>query len=285
MTDYVCVIGLAAVDIGGFPYNELVPEDSNPGEVRISYGGVARNIASRFAGLYQGTRFLGFVGDDDFGTRIITHMSEQGVDMNYICRPKDSKTPTYLYINDTNEDMALAVFSSEAEKYLTVENLRDKLPMINAGRALIMDTNPSPQVLEFLAANVTVPIFLDPVSTRKAEKIKNVLDKLYCIKPNRIEAEALSGVAITDIESAKLSARELISKGVKNVFISLGSEGVIAANADVCEHISRSFDFAKSRTGAGDTFLAGVVASYINGNDIITQAKEGLSYVMQIFGS
>ena len=43
----------------------------------------------------------------------------------------------------------------------------------------------------------TPPLFADPVSTVKAEKLRPILGKIHTLKPNRIEAELLSGVAIT----------------------------------------------------------------------------------------
>ena len=42
---YVTVVGGMNMDIGGRPYKTLVGKDSNPGAVRMSPGGVGRNIA------------------------------------------------------------------------------------------------------------------------------------------------------------------------------------------------------------------------------------------------
>ena len=42
---YAAVVGGVNVDIGGQSYAPLVARDSNPGRVRISLGGVGRNIA------------------------------------------------------------------------------------------------------------------------------------------------------------------------------------------------------------------------------------------------
>src|SRR5699024_2364110 len=42
---YAVVVGGVNLDIGGRSLDELVPEDSNPGQVRTSLGGVGRNIA------------------------------------------------------------------------------------------------------------------------------------------------------------------------------------------------------------------------------------------------
>ena len=42
---YVTVVGGMNMDIGGRPHGKLVARDSNPGTVRMSPGGVGRNIA------------------------------------------------------------------------------------------------------------------------------------------------------------------------------------------------------------------------------------------------
>ena len=46
---YVCVIGAVNVDISGTPQSTYVPGDSNPGHVRVTLGGVGRNIAENLS--------------------------------------------------------------------------------------------------------------------------------------------------------------------------------------------------------------------------------------------
>lgn len=75
-----------------------------------------------------------------------------------------------------------------------------------------------------------MPIFADPVSTAKAVKLQPVLGRLHTLKPNRIEAELLSGVAITDEASLRAAADALLATGLHRVFISLGGDGVFAAD-------------------------------------------------------
>ena len=45
------------------------------------------------------------------------------------------------------------------------------------------DTNPPAQTLQYLAEHCAAPIFCDPVSTAKAEKIRPILGKLHTLKP------------------------------------------------------------------------------------------------------
>lgn len=55
-----------------------------------------------------------------------------------------------------------------------------------------------------------------------------MLDKLTALKPNRMEAELLSGVTIRDEADVQKAAKVLLDKGVQQVYISLGSDGLYA---------------------------------------------------------
>ncbi|MFR0788393.1 MAG: PfkB family carbohydrate kinase [Vescimonas sp.] len=57
-----------------------------------------------------------------------------------------------------------------------------------------------------------------------------MLGKLHTLKPNRLEAELLSGVPITDTDSLHRAAQTLLETGLHRVFISLGADGVYAAD-------------------------------------------------------
>ena len=75
--------------------------------------------------------------------------------------------------------------------------------------------------IAYLAENCPVPIFADPVSTAKAVKLQPVLGRLHTLKPNRLEAELLSGVKITDDVSLHRAADALLKTGLHRVFICL----------------------------------------------------------------
>ena len=78
----------------------------------------------------------------------------------------------------------------------------------------MIDTNIPAESIAYLAENCHVPIFADPVSTAKAVKLQPVLGRLHTLKPNRIEAELLSGVAITDEDSLNAAADALLATGL-----------------------------------------------------------------------
>jgi pseudouridine kinase len=63
-------VGAASMDIKGRPREALVPGTSNPGDIRISVGGVGRNIAESLARLGVRTTLIWAVGDDEWRQRI-----------------------------------------------------------------------------------------------------------------------------------------------------------------------------------------------------------------------
>ena len=75
---YIVVVGGANMDISGRPDAPLVAQDSNPGKVRLSPGGVARNIAHNLALLGEDGRTLARWQGRFHGERQELTLSENG---------------------------------------------------------------------------------------------------------------------------------------------------------------------------------------------------------------
>ena len=139
-------------------------------------------------------------------------------------------TSTYLFIADQKGDMALAVSDMDIYEHVTPAFLAGRAKLLQNAQLIVVDTNIPAESLAWLAENIHLPIFADPVSTAKAEKLRPVLGKLHTLKPNRLEAELLSGVKITDWASLDRAVDALLATGLRRVFVSLGGNGVYAAD-------------------------------------------------------
>ena len=104
------------------------------------------------------------------------------------------------------------------------------------------------------------------MSTVKAEKVRPILGKLHTLKPNRLEAELLSGVAIRDLPSARQAAGKLLETGLQRVFISLGTQGVFAADHTQTCGTPCCPAQVRSATGAGDAFAAALAWAFLEGS-------------------
>ena len=275
MGTYIAVAGGVNVDIGGFSDAEPRDGDSNPGRVRLSAGGVGRNIAHNLVNLGVHTELLTAFGDDTLAPTAKHFCTEYGIGISRARTVPGGQTSSYLFLCGPDGEMKLAVSDMSVCEEITPEYLREQLPVINSAALLILDTNLPEVSVRFLAENAQVPVFADPVSAAKAEKLRPVLGRLHTLKPNRLEASLLSGIPITDEESLHAAAKALLDTGLRRVFISLGEEGVFAAEEGKSLHLPARKANAVNVTGAGDAFMAALGWAQLNGSTLEDAAKAG----------
>ncbi len=261
---YVLVIGGSNVDIQGFPKEKLIHKDSNIGTVKVSLGGVGRNIAENCARLGIPTRLMSVIGDDPYGQKILKEAQAIGLNMQDTLVLSGEVTSTYLSILDETHDMALAINHMDSIEKLTVDHIRAKRSIIEHAQLVVLDTNLSQDVLDHLLTQYPkTKFFVDTVSTKKALKIKEHLKNIHTLKPNRMEAEVLTN------SHAETPLLELGAKlKCKRSFISLGSQGVQVFDAKSHHHFPTKAIEVINATGAGDAFMAGLVYAYLKGYDI-----------------
>ena len=274
---YICVIGGSNVDIHGFPNQRLVPADSNPGQIRISFGGVGRNIAENTSRMGISTKLITAVGNDDYGLSLLNQVNLSEFDTQHSVISDEFPTSTYMSILDVDGDMRLAISQMDVLKKLDIEFLESRRPVVKNARLCVLDTNLPQESIEYLAASFPDQEFcLDTVSTAKAAKAKGVLAKLFLIKPNQLEAEKLSGIAIRNSEDLRRCGAYFLEQGVKQVVISLGSRGNYY-NDGRHEFILEAGEVeVVNATGAGDAFMAGLIYGRLNA----LSAEETVKFAM-----
>lgn len=274
---YAVVVGGANMDIGGQSHTPLIGNDSNPGTVRLSPGGVGRNIAHNLALLGVDVRMLTALGDDLYGKQLAASCAEQGIDVSCALRVPDQATSTYLYIADADGDMALAVSDMRVCDSITPAYLERNQGLLANAQVIVADTNIPQESLEYLASYCAAPLFCDPVSTKKAEKLRPILSRIHTLKPNLMEAELLSGISIETDRDLEKAADRLFEMGVHRLFISLGAKGVYAATKEERLRIPNLPVNPLNTTGCGDSFMAALAWAYLEGTDLEESAVAGLA--------
>lgn len=274
---YAVVVGGVNVDIGGRSHAPLVAADSNPGSVKISLGGVGRNIAHNLSLLGTDVRMLTAFGDDVHGQRIAASCAELGIDASHARRIADGNTSTYLYLTDEKGEMVLAVSDMEICNQITPAYLSGNLSLLQNAQLVIADANIPAESLIYLAENCSAPLFCDPVSTKKAEKLRPILSRIHTLKPNKLEAELLSGVKIETREDVAKAADKLLDMGVHRLFISLGADGVYAAMGEQRLWLPNLPGTMVNTTGCGDAFMGAIGWAYLEGMNLQETALAGLA--------
>lgn len=267
----VVVIGAANIDIGGTPYKPLIPGDSNPGVIKMSYGGVGRNIAHNLAMLGVDVKLVSAIGDDTLGKEMLAKCKEAGIDTSLSVIVPDTSSSVYLFINDENGEMDLALSHVDIMEHIDPAYIDSIIDEINTASAVVADCNLPKETLLRLKERCKVPLYIDTVSVTHADKIKGNMKGIDTLKPNRLEAEYLTDMIIETESECLEAARTLIDQGVRRVFISMGPNGMLAADRDHAKMVDRYPADVKCTTGAGDSAMAAIIwHSLKNGDSGIT---------------
>ena len=271
---YVCVIGGANIDLQGSSDNALLLNDSNPGEISMSSGGVGRNIAENIARLSIPTKIFSYVGSDAMGNFLIESTQKANVDTTYINRHPSLPTSQYLSVLDDNNDMLVSISDMRIINEMSVDDIKSHGSTLNQSSVIVIDTNVPIDVIEYVTEEFShIPLFLDTVSIAKSSKIIHLIGKFHTVKPNRLESELITGIKITDESSMLKAAKNLFDRGCKQIFITLGEDGVFYFDGkDYGKYIQEKIDVV-SANGAGDAFVAGMVYGFLKLNCIQETVK------------
>ncbi len=274
----VVVIGGMNMDVLGTPHAPLLLRDSNPGTVVLRPGGVGRNVAWGVARLSLPVELITAVGDDAFGAALLKSCQEDHIGTSHILTAQCG-SGTYLCLHDADGDMLYAINQMDAIETLSPETLAPFVPICNAAPLVALDANLPAAALSYLAKNITVPLFVDPVSAHKAQRVLPILPYVHAIKPNRLEAEAMTGVDCSTLDGVRRAADFFLERGVRRVYLSLGADGVYysdTAQSGILSSLVEGSDQRRDTTGAGDAMTAALIYGERNGFDVKACAEIGL---------
>ena len=111
------------------------------------------------------------------------------------------------------------------------------------------------------------------------KSLKNVFEKgVYLIKPNWRELTDLLGEETEDeIRLAEEAQKLMKANGTQNIVLSLGSGGAMLIENDSFKHFRAPAVKIKSKVGAGDSMVAGIVLSLSRGESIEHAVKYGVA--------
>ena len=273
----IIVIGGINIDIEGSPYAALRLADSNPGKVGISFGGVGRNIVENIARLGGDVGMVSLTGVDAMGMDAKRHLDELGVDTTYIEQLHGESTGMYLSILNDKNDMELAICNMDIFEKMTPEFLEQRLDYLSQAQIVGVDCNLDVEALDYITAKLDVPLFLEPVSASKAERVKSMIGRFHTIKPNLIEAEMLSDIKIDSDAALRKAGQWFFDQGVKRVFISLGERGAYYKDEWSEGLVAPKLVELVSATGAGDAFSAAILYGHVHGMTAKAIAEMGMA--------
>ncbi len=242
------------------------------GGFMMAGGGKGANQAVAVARMGHPVVFAAALGKDMFGDAAIASYQRFGIDTSYIVR-KDTPSGVALIMVDASAQNSISV-ALGANNCLSVEDVMPVLDTIEPGDIVLLQleipistVDACVSVSEAKGARVV----LNPAPA--AAVSKSTLSKLYLITPNQTEAQTLTGIEVTDENTAHLAAQELCKKGVERVVITMGREGAYLYQDGKGEIIPACKVAAVDTTAAGDVYNGALCAALAEGMSLADALK------------
>jgi pseudouridine kinase len=260
MSKPVICIGAALVDELLYVNAVVMTATTNEATATKTAGGVSRNIAEQLCMLDVPAYLISVFGDDGDGAWLIQDCRERGINTD-ACIVREGCTGKYTGVIDNQGNLFTAFISNSSEYMITPEWMEKQKELLLSAFCLLADTNVPEAtmtwLLDFSKAN-DIPLIIETVSVPPARKLKKLdLDGLYLITPNEDE---LPAVCMEESGSKEDQVKELLNRGVKNIWYHGGLEGSLIYSHDstITLHAPTGIEMIDC-TGAGDSSLAGFI--------------------------
>lgn len=234
-----------------------IPEDGET-VVGTSFGrfpgGKGANQAVAAARLGANVTMVGKLGTDNFGDEFLNVLNKENINTSCILRDAHHPTGVGSVSLDKDGNNRIIVVPGANLRYTPQELDQVEEVIKEAGVVVLqleMDIRTVERAIE-LAYDFNVPIILNPAPAQKLRE--ELYRKITYLTPNEGEAQLLSGVKVHDMDGARQAAEILISKGTRNVILTLADKGALIANQDKMLHVPGLPVKPIDTVGAGDSF-------------------------------
>lgn len=267
------VVGVVFLDIKGFPFFKYDAVGTNLGNVLMTHGGVARNVAENMANLGAEVEFVTMLDDDSLGREARLRLRGAGVKLTHAVSTPDKGMGMWLAVFNEKGDLAGSV--SHMPDASPIERLFDEKgeEIIRSCRGVALEIDLSEKVSERvfeLAERFDKPVYAIVANMSVILRRPDFMARTACVILNEIEAGRLFGReirALSPEETLEAVSEAASVMGIRSIVVTMGARGAVYLDAEnglrgVCPAVPcRVVD----TTGAGDAFFSAVVESLARG--------------------
>jgi ribokinase len=256
---HIVVVGSVNTDM--VIVGEKIPrpgETLTGGEFVMVNGGKGANQAVAAARLGARVTLVARVGDEMLGHGAIENFQREGIATDAILLDTQLPTGTALILVDAAGENSIAV-APGANGALSTADVEAAFEKIDPPDIVLLQLEiplETAQAAARLAHAAGATVVLDPAPAIPLPK--KFLELVDCITPNETEAELLTGIAVTEVDTARQAAARLIEMGASRVIITLGGQGSLLVDSDGQMLIPTCEVKPVDTTAAGDAFNGGL---------------------------
>ena len=216
------------------------------------------------------------LGRDEFAQVALNWMERDGMDQSNVCFSETVPTGAALImVDDSTGQNMISVFLGASDDFNQAD-LERLYPEIEACDYLLLQLEINQWALERVIAFARekgVKVILNPApAARLPEELFN---GLFAVIPNEVEAKLITGIPVKEA-GCEEAARWFFDRGVQNVVITLGGDGVYVNDGVKSRRVPvYASTKAVDTTGAGDAFCGGFLAAVGEGRDVFEAVEFG----------
>jgi len=275
MKPRIAVVGSVNMDlVFRTPRMPAIGETLSGHEFRQIPGGKGANQAVAAARQGADVSFIGCIGDDGFGEHSLRCLTQDGIDVSHLSAVAHTATGVAGIIVTDEGDNSI-VLAAGANAALSAEAVEAAQSAITSAQLLIcqLETPLSAVARAIqLASQQGVKVILNPAPVQTLSNA--LLAQVDYLVVNETEASQLSGIPVSDHDSARRASEKLLERGAAVVLLTMGEQGVCIAEPGGSQFIAAIKVDVIDTTAAGDTFVGAFAVGIARGLDIKTASIE-----------
>ena len=275
----LCVIGDFAWDVLIRTNSQLLTGGDTFGEVLLTPGGSAANVAVWAVRCGMATEFIGKIGRDRLGQLAEEDLAKEGVVGHFLESDEHLTGCVAVFVDETGERSMVS--GRGADFYL----LPSELPRDTVRRAshlhmtawsfFVDPPRAAARAAARLASECGSTLSFDPGSFQMIEEMG--VNQFLAVTqdlgidvflPNYQEGEVLTG--LDDPEAIAASLAKLYPQAL--IMLKLDADGALVYDKGVATHIPPATNNLVDATGAGDSFAGAFLARYLGGTSAVDAA-------------
>ncbi|MEZ0118661.1 UNVERIFIED_ORG: ribokinase [Heyndrickxia coagulans] len=240
--------------------------------IKMLPGGKGANQAASAATLGKKVAMVGSVGNDSAGNQMLENLRSRGVDVTGVMKTDKAGTGTFIALVDRSGENTM-VGTIGANEALTGQDIEKAFANLKAKILLIQMETSKESILAAmkLAKQRGMYVILDPAPaggiTPEAFRYADL------VLPNSQETEAITGIKVTDKESALLAAQKIHELGIPNAIVKMGSKGSLVSQQGKITFVDSIQVQAVDTVGAGDCYAGAIADALIDTDDLVEAAR------------
>jgi len=217
-------------------------------------GGKGANQAVAAARLGGDVTFICKLGDDIFGKKALEGLDKEHINSQHVLIDSEVSSGIAMITVDTSGENQIVV-ASGANAMITPEDLEMAHAAFETCDIILLQLEIPLKTVDYAIQKgyqMGKKVILNPAPAQSLTD--ELYSSLFLITPNETEAETLTGIPVSDNDSAANAASVLLKRGVQYVIITMGAKGALFMSEESFECISVPKVEVVDTTAAGDIF-------------------------------